>query len=77
MAVISGGDAQKVARNLLRDVIRDEVRRGTLSGTGEMIGYFFQGLAVSEAYNRASVEAPKRRIAAPEFLTGLLRDETA
>ncbi len=77
MAIITGGASQKAARGMLQDVIREEISRGSLSSTSEMIGYYLQGLRTGERYNEASTEQVKRRIAAPEFLTGLLKDDTA
>ncbi len=77
MAIITGSAAQKAARGILQNVIREELVRGALSSTSEMMGYYLQGLSTAERYNTASAEPAGRRIAAPEFLTGLLKDDTA
>ena len=77
MGAITGGAAQRAARDMLRDVIRDELKRGELSSTSEMIGYWLNGVRGRENYYAADEETVKRRIAAPEFLTGLLKDDTA
>ncbi len=77
MAVIMGNEAHKAARNMLLDVIRHEMAHDSLSSTSEMLGYILGSLSTAERYNVATAEPVKRRIAAPEFLTGLLRDDIA
>ncbi len=77
MAVIMGSAAQQSARNLLLDVLRQEIRQGNVSSTSEMIGYFMDGLRVAESYNKAEASVPTRRVVAPEFLQGLISDESA
>ena len=74
MAIITGGEAQNVARTLLEDTVRDEIKRHALSSTSEMIGYVLDGMRTSESYNKAEAKVT-RHIAAPEFLTGLLKNE--
>ena len=77
MAVIVGNEAEKAMRSMLLDVIRQEVARGSISVASEMMGYYLGGLATAESYHAAVVQPVKRRIAAPEFLTGLLKDDKA
>ena len=77
MAIIMGSAAQQAARNMLLDVIRQEMGHGNVSGTSEMIGYFMDGLRVAETYNKAEASVPTRRVVAPEFLQGLISDEKA
>ena len=77
MAVLNGGPAQMAARAMMVDVIREELARGQLNSTNEMLGYVIKSFSTAEAYNRTPAEPVKRRIASPEFLSGLMTDEMA
>jgi len=76
MAIIGTSPSQRAARAMLVEVIREEARRNAISSTSEMVGYFLSGLGVAETYHPPQPVVPQRRIAAPEFLSGLLADDT-
>jgi len=76
MAIIGANPSQQAARAMLLEVIRLEAGRNAVSSTSELMGYFLSGLGVAERYHRQDAPAPQRRIAAPEFLSGLLTNNT-
>ena len=75
MAMIMSSAAQQAARAMLLDSIRQEMARGNVSTTSEMIGYLLNGLRIAEKYHTADVSAIKRHVAAPELLSGLVSDK--
>ena len=75
MAMIMSSAAQQAARAMLLDSIRQEMARGNVSTTSEMIGYLLNGLRIAEKYHTADVSATKRHVAAPELLSGLVSDK--
>ncbi len=75
MAIIVSSLAQRAVNALLRERIALALKQGNLSSTDEMIGYSLAGQDLAVFYNPKPTLEIKRKVAAPEALTGLISEQ--
>ena len=79
MAVISPSPLSQVIQAALRETIAKKLGSGNLSLVEELIGYSMAGDLTSRSYAPppSDISSPKRLIASPEVLTGLVKSRWA